>query len=201
MTDPKMPPNVKVKPLPNLERLQELLCYNPETGAIYRKPRSTLSAGVSQRYVDHWNSRYAGKSAFTSADKRGYLHGKVDGINYQAHRIVWKLHYGYDPVCIDHINGVQGDNRIANLRNCTVAENSRNYAKRISGSSSYRGVVWVSRDRKFAANISFGGRRISLGHFDDEIEAAKSYDRAAVKYHGEFATLNFPALTKGSTND
>jgi hypothetical protein len=35
-------------------------------------------------------------------------------------------------------------------------------------------------------------KRIELGYFRDEIEAAKAYDRAAMKYHGQFACLNFP---------
>ncbi|GAH24783.1 unnamed protein product, partial [marine sediment metagenome] len=34
-------------------------------------------------------------------------------------------------------------------------------------------------------------KRINLGYFRDEIEAAKAYDRAAMKYHGQFASLNF----------
>jgi len=42
------------------------------------------------------------------------------------------------------------------------------------------------------ARISHNGKRIFLGYFDDLEEAARAYDAAAIKLHGEFATLNFP---------
>jgi AP2-like factor (ANT lineage) len=39
--------------------------------------------------------------------------------------------------------------------------------------------IWVNR------------KRIYIGSFEDQIEAAKAYDKAAIKYYGEFANLNF----------
>ena len=40
--------------------------------------------------------------------------------------------------------------------------------------------------------MRINGKHTFLGYFYDEVEAAKAYDRAAKKYHGDFAALNFP---------
>jgi hypothetical protein len=54
----------------------------------------------------------------------------------------------------------------------------------------YRGVrKYRSR---FRAGITAGGKYTDLGFFGSEIEAARAYDEAARKYHGEKAKLNFP---------
>jgi hypothetical protein len=186
-----------VKALPSQDELRTLLRYEPETGKLFWRERQAHQMKGIDPTRREWaarqfNSRYAGKEAFTSSDKLGYRHGKINWLNYQAHRVIWKLVHGEDPQVIDHINRDPSDNRIVNLRNCTIAENSRNYSK-TNKASGYRGVCWVKRDKAWAARISNGrGGKVSLGNFKNEVDAARAYDAAARSLHGEFATLNFP---------
>ncbi len=92
---------------------------------------------------------------------------------------------------IDHVNGCGLDNRRANLRLATVAQNAWNAGGR-SGRSGYKGV-WLAKDKGlWRASIVCCGCRKHLGYFRDKRDAAKAYDLAARQYHGEFAMLNFP---------
>ena len=58
--------------------------------------------------------------------------------------------------------------------------------------SKYVGLWRDNRRNQWFARLTFNKKKIWLGSFDSEIEAAKAYDRAAKKYFGEFARLNFP---------
>jgi len=99
-------------------------------------------------------------------------------------------------MCIDHINNNGLDNRKANLRPATPAQNARNRRKMAAKTSSkYKGVSYSASARKWCAAIRVNGQYKYFGLFQNEIEAAKAYDKAAKKYHREFAQLNFPSAT------
>jgi len=56
--------------------------------------------------------------------------------------------------------------------------------------SRFRGVCWHKRVKKWAAKISINKKRIHLGVFTYEIEAAKAYNKAALAAWGKSAKLN-----------
>ncbi|MFH1370831.1 MAG: AP2 domain-containing protein [Planctomycetota bacterium] len=93
---------------------------------------------------------------------------------------------------VDHKNRNTLDNRRDNLRIATHSQNQFNKAKTSEKTSSrFIGVYLEKSSRLWATKISHHGKSIWLGRFKSESEAARAYDAAAKKYHGEFARLNF----------
>lgn len=93
---------------------------------------------------------------------------------------------------VDHLNHNTLDNRRLNLRVCTLQENHWNEKKRRYCKSQYKGIYKGAGRKKWQAAIKINGKRIILGYFYDEIEAAMAYDRNAEELFGEFACINFP---------
>jgi hypothetical protein len=94
---------------------------------------------------------------------------------------------------VDHINGDGLDNRRANLRLCTRAENNRNVKLRRDTSSKWKGVYFHTdprRTRPWQAYITVNGKRKSLGYFKTECDAGMAYNVAAFELHGAFARFN-----------
>ncbi len=106
----------------------------------------------------------------------------------KMHQIIMGRRLGLE---IDHKNGNGLDNRRSvNLRFCTHSQNCQNRQPQ-GGTSKYKGVSWKKKNGKWQVQIGTNGKRQYLGIFDDEIEAAKCYDRKALKIFGKFACINF----------
>jgi len=105
------------------------------------------------------------------------------------HRLIANAPKG---MLVDHHNSKPLDNRSENLRLATHSQNNCNRSKRRNVTSSYLGVHFHKRRNRWVAQITHNRKRIYIGYFDNEIDAAKAYDEAAKKYHKDFARLNFP---------
>lgn len=91
---------------------------------------------------------------------------------------------------IDHIDGNPLNNQKNNLRICNNKENSRNKNKTLRCNSGFKGVRYEKERKKFRASITVNYKSIFLGRFNKAIDAAKAYNKAALKYFGEFSKLN-----------
>lgn len=132
---------------------------------------------------------YAGKNGYAACDLR--RDGKR--IRLTMHRYLLNAPAGS---YVDHINGNKLDNRRENLRLCTNQENLRNAGRSKANTSGFKGVSYDKPRDKWAAYICPNGSKIFLGRFANAEAAARAYDEAALKYHGDFARLNF---SKGTT--
>lgn len=97
---------------------------------------------------------------------------------------------GKTGVLHDHRNKNTLDNRMENLRECTVSQNGANRDKQVRNTTGYKGVF--KNHSKWIARITVMNKRFHLGNFSNKESAARAYDAAALVHFGEFARLNFP---------
>ena len=134
-----------------------------------------------------WHATKAGRTYYAMRRKGRKL--------IRMHREILKAPRGL--VC-DHINHDGLDNRKRNLRLCTQGQNCRNKSARKGCSSKYIGVSFDKQTKRFSAKICVNFKKIWLGRFESEIEAARARDKKAIEVHGEFACLNFPQERESS---
>jgi hypothetical protein len=166
-----------------------------------------------RRYGEAYRKIYLGEGKFTTVSPIDYYqfnvfhwYAEVKGYNTYAvravsvpekrrtrivsmHREIMNHPEGH---VVDHKNGDGLDNRRSNLRKATKAQNMHNRRKRKNTSSKYIGVSFHKTYKAWVSQIVHEGKRRWIGKFESEIEAARAFDEAAEKYHGEFARLNFP---------
>lgn len=91
---------------------------------------------------------------------------------------------------VDHINHNTLDNRRENLRIVTKQQNHMNMYGHKNSVSKYKGVWFCKQTGKWGAELTYYYKKIWLGRYAKEVEAAKAYNEAAKKYFGEYALLN-----------
>ena len=109
-------------------------------------------------------------------DKKGYRRVRIPGGSTAESRAIWCLCKGEWPDGeIDHINRIRDDNRIENLRVVDRTGNTQNTTRK----------GYYKCGKKFRAVISANKKRIHLGVFETEQEAALAYSKAKETYHGK----------------
>lgn len=159
------------------KRLREVLHYDPDTGVF--RWRVTLS----QRNP-------AGRIAGCLHKRLGCLYIGVDGVSHKAHRLAWLYMVGRWPEKgIDHIDGDHANNRFANLREATQAENTQNlHAAHRDSSTGLLGVQRRPCGTYFGA-LCVKGRRFQTEPFPTPEQAHAAYLDLKAKHH-PFAAIN-----------
>lgn len=156
----------------NIDTLNSLFKYDPETGNIY------------------WIAKGKGKIKKKPAGTvlySGYIGICVGPQRIQAHRIAWALHnQSWPKDQIDHINGIKTDNRIVNLREATNAQNGKNLKISKANKSGTKGVCYENYTQKWKAYIRVNYKNIVLGRFADIKDAIKIRKQAEIKHFKEW---------------
>jgi hypothetical protein len=162
-----------------LERLDEVLDYDPKTGIFRWKIRmsSRAMAGQIAGTIGCW----------------GYRIIQIDRQPFRApHLAWWKYHRIFPTHEIDHKDHNRANDKIDNLRPAESIDQRHNSLKPTTNTSGFKGVTWEKRRHAWVAQIVIRGRHVHLGQFKELVDAAKAYDVAAVQNFGEFACINFP---------
>lgn len=103
------------------------------------------------------------------------------------HRVILGAPHGIE---VDHEDGDGLNNRRSNIRLATSTQNKCNVGKRSNNTSGFKGVHWHKPSGMWHARITVNGKTFSLRYHRNKEQAAKAYEEAAKKYHGEFARVS-----------
>lgn len=180
------------------ELLHECFEYDPEGFLIWKERplKHFNNEGNQKRFNTPWAGKIAGYYNKRTDSKRndfGYrivriTLNKAQGL-FKVHRLIFLMHHGYLPCVVDHKDGDSTNNRIDNLRESSVQQNSCNLKLNINNTSGYKGVQ-LARNGFWRSSIKSQGKWYYLGAYETKEEAAHAYNLAAKMLHKEFAYLN-----------
>lgn len=155
------------------EELKQNLKYDPETGIFV--------------WIVSSNGRIQIGDVAGGIDGKGYSHIQIYRKLYRSHRLAWLYVYGKFPShALDHIDGNKTNNKISNLRECTLSENSKNIKMNKNNKSGFKGVSWSKCANKWMATGKIDGKPHYLGLFINPEEASNAYQEFSKQYHGDF---------------
>jgi hypothetical protein len=135
---------------------------------------------VADSFPNTWIARYS------KMTKTFYVHGLLTVGPYKRkavclHRLITNAGDGF---VVDHLNHDTLDNRKANLRNATYAENGLNqkYLCDRNKSSGITGVTFDKKSGKWMARIGINYKRKFLGLFETKEEAGDAVTKARLEH-------------------
>jgi hypothetical protein len=102
--------------------------------------------------------------------------------NVRMHRLIYWMHHPITnfTLKIDHIDVNKQNNKLDNIRLATSSQNGFNRNKQQNTSSQYFNVTWHKHAKKWCSYINTNGKQENIGYFDNELDAAKSYDNYVI---------------------
>jgi len=94
------------------------------------------------------------------------------------HRLVASAYLGISKLHVNHINGIETDNRLENLEYVSPRENSSHSKFNSNRTSKLMGVSWRKDNQKWVAKLGINGKVKHLGCFDNELDAYNAYLKA-----------------------
>lgn len=131
--------------------------------------------------------REAGYLCKGKGKNKDYWQVRLGGRTFKRAQVIYFLANGRWPFpMVDHANGDSLDDRPCNLRRCNAQQNRVNSARKTRRHDLPQGV-YLTKQGRFMARITVGGRGRSLGTFDTPADAEAVYQTHRREVFGEFA--------------
>ena len=157
--------------LPTQQLMHELFDYR--NGDLYWKVKSSTKVSIGDR---------AG-----TLNAKSYRQISIKGWLYLAHRLIYLMHHGHLPWCIDHIDGNPLNNKIENLREATMSQNMKNRPINSNNTSGFKNIYKSKNGKKWIVVLMVKNKQKYFGSYEDIELANLVATEARAKYHKEFA--------------